>query len=171
MTEQGVDQLIADFQKDKISVRSQFLQDYYNQQKIGKRSEFDPRDPLGPRLSSYWDQGDNVFSVTYKKLSNFTYKLFNPDTYTQHQLEEVKLQVKLNDAYIVLGAAVMSVPMIVFIPFILPRMKRAKREYFMHQFIKKSFFEKELGIEKVNQKKLRLHQMKQILKKRNEIKE
>jgi len=64
--DKGVDELIADFQEDRVKVRSQFLEDYYEQLKLGKRSEYDPRDPLGPRLSSHW-QYDKFINASILK--------------------------------------------------------------------------------------------------------
>ena len=64
--DKGVDELIDDFQEDRVKVRSQFLEDYYEQLKLGKRSEYDPRDPLGPRLSSHW-QYDKFINASILK--------------------------------------------------------------------------------------------------------
>ena len=67
------------------------------------------------------------------------------------------------DTYVVIGAFLAAIPMVFYLPFFLPRLKRARSEYLIQSYMKKKFFEEELKLDK--KKPMNLRDMKKILKK------
>jgi hypothetical protein len=71
----------------------------------------------------------------------------------------------------------MSIPLMFYIPFVLPRIRKVRKDYLFHQYLKKKyvsikeqnntfrFFEEEL---KTGKRNIKLREMKKILKNANE---
>jgi hypothetical protein len=49
-------------------------------------------------------------------------KFFDPDTYNYNSFKQLKKTVQLYDTYILISLLVCSFPLIVFIPYVLPRL-------------------------------------------------
>ena len=50
---------------------------------------FNPRLLRGRMLSDFWRNGDTIYSVTWKKFRHVIYTVFNPDTYTWENLDDL----------------------------------------------------------------------------------
>ena len=69
------------------------------------------------------------------------------------------------DFYLFGFAGILSMMALIIVPFILPRIKQARTNYLLNQYLKKKWMEDELQLGK---KEIRLYKMKRILKKQNE---
>ena len=69
------------------------------------------------------------------------------------------------DVYIYGWGAIISMFALTIIPFILPRIKQARTDYLMNQYLKKRWMEEEFKVEK---KEVRMWRMKKMLRKLNE---
>lgn len=73
--------------------------------------------------------------------------------------------MQMYDVYIYSWAAILSMFALIAIPFILPRIKQAKTDYLINQYLKKRWMEEEFKAEK---REMRMWRMKKMLKKINE---
>ena len=55
-----------------------------------KRRGYNPRDAGGRELSSYWEGGDTVLSVTWKKCKHLMYTVLHPKTYSMQEYVRFK---------------------------------------------------------------------------------
>ncbi|CAK72145.1 unnamed protein product (macronuclear) [Paramecium tetraurelia] len=95
----------------------------------------DVRDQFGKRLH-YWSAGDNIYTVTFKKIKTRLHWFFNPDTYDKQSKKHIQRQAQLYNIQIILGLIFIIAPLSIAITVIQPRVARAKREFLMHQYDK-----------------------------------
>ncbi|CAD8050850.1 unnamed protein product [Paramecium sonneborni] len=140
--------------------QSEFLEFENQNETIG----IDVRDQLGKRLH-YWSAGDDIYSVTYKKIKTRLHWLFNPDTYNKSTKKQIQRQAQLYNIQIILGVIFIVTPITIAITFIQPRVARAKREFLMHQYDKINMITKALGVQ---QQKMDINTLKRFLYKKEE---
>ena len=50
----NIDDIIKKFEKEKFNVKSEFLDEFFTNEEKRRKMGYNPRDPLGRRLSLYW---------------------------------------------------------------------------------------------------------------------
>lgn len=89
----------------------------------------------------------------------------DPNTYTMKNYKEYRRKIQMYDFYLFGLSGIISMMALIIVPFILPRIKQARTNYLLNQYLKKKWMEDELQLGK---KEIRLYKMKRILKKQNE---
>jgi hypothetical protein len=138
---------------------SRFLEEFYSDRKLLKKQEYDPRDNLGPRLGMDWQPHDTILSVTWKRFSKPLIKALDPDRYTWAGLQAQVSSILSKEDIVVNTFIILTMPASIIVPYLIPRLQRAKREYYFHQYLKRHFLGKQFGMGK----KIPLRELKRML--------
>ncbi|KAM3133528.1 hypothetical protein pb186bvf_014370 [Paramecium bursaria] len=114
----------------------------------------DAKDPLGPRLKD-WQPGDNVLSVTFKRMKNIIYDTLNPKTYEKSNLKKMRFYYEMYNVYFVLTFTMFLFPASIFLSTTLPRIQRAKRQFYMHQYDKMNLLYRAMGLKQKEKPKFK----------------
>ncbi|CAD8143337.1 unnamed protein product [Paramecium pentaurelia] len=146
------------------ALNNEFQSEFLQFESQSETKGIDVRDQFGKRLH-YWSAGDNIYSVTFKKIKTRLHWLFNPDTYDKQTKKQIQRQAQLYNIQIILGIIFIVAPLSIAITVIQPRVARAKREFLMHQYDKINMISKALG---VKQQKMDFNTLKRFLYKKEE---
>ena len=108
----------------------------------------------------YWYDNDSILTVSMRRYMHMVYYIFNPHTYTLHNMHIMKDDIYTNHKLISTMVLISISTLLVYIPYSINRSMKVRRLYILHNMMKKQYIEQSLHM---NSSKMRMRDMKNIL--------